>query len=228
MPAGKTKPNKPRRKRILLVDDHALLRRGLKALIETEPDLVVCAEAATRDAGMEVITSSKPDLVIADLSLQNSDGLEMIKDIRKHFPQLPVLVLSMHDEHIYAERALRAGAGGYVTKQEMDDTVLIAIRRVLAGKVHTSEAMGRKFIKKFIGGGTLAKGSGMEILSNRELEVFKLIGQGRRTGEIAKALCVSVKTIESHRENLKNKLDLSSGAKLARCATLWGETGRIV
>lgn len=227
MPAGKTKPNKRRRKRILLVDDHALLRRGLKALIETEPDLVVCAEAATRNDGIEMISSSKPNLVIADLSLQDSDGLEMIKDIRKLFPRLPVLALSMHDEQVYAERALRAGAGGYVTKQEMDDTILIAIRRVLAGNIYTSEAIGRKLTEKFIGGGTLAKGACLEILSDRELEVFTLIGQGKKTGEIAKALCLSVKTIESYREHLKNKLDLSSGTALARCATLWAETGRI-
>ncbi len=133
----------------------------------------------------------------------------------------------MHDEATYAERALHAGARGYVTKQEMDDTVLIAIRRVLAGEIHTSEAMSRKFTRKFIGGGTIEKSGGVELLSDRELAVFKLIGQGQSTRQIAQSLCLSVKTIESHREHLKLKLDLTSGAELVHCATLWVETGRL-
>ena len=145
MPMIKARPKETVKKRILLVDDHALLRRGLRTLIETDPDLMVCAEADTREGGLDAITSSKPDLVIADLSLRNSDGLQMIKDIKQRSPRLPVLALSMHEEEIYAERVLRAGARGYVTKKELDDTVLTAIRRVLAGEIHTSEAMSRKF-----------------------------------------------------------------------------------
>lgn len=215
------------RKRILIVDDHALLRRGLASLIETEQDLVVCAEADTRQGGLDAIATSKPDLVIADLSLKDSDGLEMIKDIKQRFPGLPVLALSMHEEIIYAERALRAGARGYVTKQELGDTVLTAIRRVLVGEIHTSEAMSRKFVQKFMGGGTLEQGSGLERLSDRELEVFKLIGQGKSTRAIAQSLRLSVKTIESHREHLKAKLQVASGTDLVRRATLWVETGRI-
>jgi DNA-binding NarL/FixJ family response regulator len=228
MPARKTQPKQRAKKRILLIDDHALLRRGLAALIETEPDLVVCGEAATRQAGLEAIASSQPDLVIADLSLQDgdSDGLELIKDIHRRFPRLPVLALSMYEEAVYAERALRAGARGYVTKQELDDTVVAAIRRVLAGEIHASEAMGRKFTKKFISGGTLARGAGVEQLSDRELEVFKLIGRGKTTREIAQSLRLSMKTIESYREHLKVKLLLSSGAALSRCAILWLGTGR--
>ena len=131
MPARKARPKKPARKRILLVDDHAPLRLGLRTLIESEPDLLVCAEADTHQGGLDAIAASKPDLVIADLSLKDSDGLQMIKDIRQRFPRLPVLALSMHEEGIYAERALRAGANGYMTKQELGDAVLIAIRRLL-------------------------------------------------------------------------------------------------
>lgn len=213
--------------RILLVDDHALVRRGLAALIETEADLVICAEAASHAEGLEAIARSNPDLVIADLSLQDSDGLELVKDIKRLHPLLPVLVLSMHDEAIYAERALRAGARGYVSKRDIDDTVLIAIRRLLAGEIHTSEAMGRLFAEKFIRGGAPGKGVGLEILSDRELQVFTLIGGGKTTREIAAMLKLSVKTIESYREHLKVKLDLPSGSGLTRGAILWMETGRI-
>ena len=227
MPAPKNKRKATATKRILLVDDHALLRLGLRTLIETEPDLVICAEAATRQAGLEAIATMKPDLVIADLSLKDSDGLEMIKDIKQRFPQLPVLALSMHEEVVYAERALRAGARGYVTKQEVDDTVLPAIRRVLAGEIYTSEAMSRQFTQQYIGGGTLGKQDGLEQLSDRELAVFRLIALGKATGEIARSLHLSVKTIESYREHLKAKLELPSGAALSRCAVLWLETGRL-
>lgn len=214
-------------KRVLLVDDHALVRRGLAALIGTDPGLVVCAEADTREAGLEAIAAFQPDLVIADLSLRDSDGLEMIKDIKRLHPGLPVLALTMHDEAIYAERALRAGARGYVAKQDMDDSVLTAIRRLLAGEIHTSEALGRRLAEKFLGGGTLGSGSDLERLSDRELEVFKQIGRGESTGGIARALGLSVKTIESHREHLKSKLGLPSGTALSRCAVLWMETGRL-
>lgn len=226
MPSAKSQAE-PLKTRILLVDDHALLRRGLRSLIETEPDLVVCAEAGTHQAGLAALTSSKPDFVIADLTLHHSDGLELIKDIKRLQPHLPVLALSMHDETIHAERALRAGARGYVTKQEIDDTILIAIRRLLAGGTHMSDAMNRHFSEKFMNGGKLGKDSGLEMLSNRELEVFKLIGGGTGTTEIARLLGLSVKTIESHREHLKTKLNLTSGAGLNRSAILWMETGRL-
>jgi DNA-binding NarL/FixJ family response regulator len=227
MPARKPKTKPPAHTRIFLVDDHALLRRGLAALIETEPDLVVCSQAATRQAGLDAIAAAKPDLVIADLQLKDSDGLELIKDLKVRYPRLPVLALSMHEEAIYAERALRAGARGYVTKQDLEDTVLTAIRRVLAGDIHTSEAMGRRFTQKFMSGGTLGKKDGLEALSDRELAVFQLIARGKTTGETARSLRLSVKTIESYREHLKAKLELPSGAALNRCAILWLETGRL-
>lgn len=215
------------KKRILLVEDHALMRRGLTTLIESEPDLCVCAEADTREAGLEAVASSTPDLVITDLSLKDSDGLGLIKDIKQCFPDLPVLALSMHDESIYAERALRAGASGYVSKQELDETVLIAVRRLLAGDIHLSEAMSRVFVRKFVGAAARGDGASLERLTDRELEVFKLIGRGKQNAEIAKGLSLSVKTIESQRERIKGKLDLSSGADLVRSATLWIESGRI-
>jgi DNA-binding NarL/FixJ family response regulator len=227
MAARRTRPKAAARKLILLIDDHALMRRGLGTLIESEPDLRICAEAATRRAGLDAIVSTQPDLVIADLSLKDSDGLELIRDIKQRFPALPVLALSMHDEVIYAERALRAGACGYVSKQELDETVLTAIRRLLAGEMHTSEAMSRHLARKFVTGTTLDSGANLEQLTDRELEVFTLIGRGRKTTEIAQYLFLSVKTIESHRERLKTKLGLASGADLVRCATLWVESGRI-
>lgn len=229
MPSRKPKPGQPVQTRILLVDDHALVRRGLKLLIETEPGFTVCAEAATRLPALDAIASSKPDLVITDLSFQKGDieGLELIKDIRQRQPHLPVLVLSMHEETTYAERALRAGARGYVTKQELDETVLVAIRRVLGGGIHMSDAISRRIAQKFIGGSTRAKGDGIETLSDRELEVFKLIGTGQTTRNIAAGLRLSVKTIESYRAHLKVKLGLPSGAELARRATLWVATGSL-
>ncbi len=227
MPASQTETQVPPKTRILIVDDHALVRRGLASLIETHADLGICGEAETRQAGLEAIDALNPDLVIADLSLRDSDGLEMIKDIKQRFPGLPVLALSMHEEATYAERALRAGARGYVTKQDLDGTVLTAIRRLLAGEIHTSDAMSRKLMQKLVGGGKQAKGATLERLSDRELEVFKRIGQGKTTREIAQSLHLSVKTIESYREHLKVKLELASGADLSRCAIVWLATGRL-
>ncbi len=227
MTVRRKKLKAPPKKRILLVDDHALLRRGLKTLIETEPDLMVCAEASTRQAGLDAIATANPDLVIADLSLKDSDGLEMIKDIKQRFPHLPVLVYSMHDEAAYAGRVLRAGARGYLSKQDRDDIVLIAIRRVLAGEIHTSEAMARYLARKYVDGRKLEQGSSVELLSDRELQVFELIGRGKATREIAESLCLSVKTIESYREHLKVKLKFASGRELTHGAMRWAETGRL-
>jgi DNA-binding NarL/FixJ family response regulator len=196
-------------------------------LIESEPDLAVCGEASTCQAALQAIRQSKPDLVIVDLGLEGCDGLDLIKDMKLHHPRTPALVLSMHDESLYAERALRAGARGYVTKQQLDDTVLIAIRRLLNGEMYMSEKMGARFAEKFLGGRTLEKDSPLAVLTDRELEVFRLIGQGQGTRRIAQRLHLSIKTIESHREHIKQKLTIESGAALARRATLWVETGRI-
>lgn len=211
---------------ILIVDDHPVLRRGLASLIESQPDLAVGGEAATCRAALETIRASPPDLVIVDLSLEECDGLDLVKDMKRHHAEIPVLVLSMHDESVYAERALRAGARGYITKQQLDDKVLAAVRRLLAGETYMSEKLEARLARKFLGGRTLEEGSPLDALSNRELEVFRWIGRGRSTRQIAETLHLSVKTIESHRENIKHKLAIETAAQLARRATQWVETGR--
>jgi DNA-binding NarL/FixJ family response regulator len=218
---------KPVRHRIIVVDDHALIRRGLVAMINNEPDLEVCAEAGTRVAGLAVIASSRPDMVTVDLSLGESDGLELIKDIRVLFPALPVLVISMHNEVVYAERTFRAGARGYVTKDQMDGTVLVAIRCVLTGGQYMSPKLGAWFAQQYLAGHPREKDSPTASLSDRELEVFRMIGEGKTTRQVAIGLKLSIKTIESYREHLKQKLTLDSGAELARSAARWVETSRI-
>lgn len=227
MPLTTTEPGLPARRTILIVDDHPMLRRGLAALIEAEPGLTVCGEAATRSAALAAIRASPPDLVIVDLVLGDSHGLDLVKDMRAHHPQIPALVLSMHDEAVYAERSLRAGARGYVTKRELDDTLLIAIHRVLAGETYMSAKLQAQLAAKFVAGRTLETASPLDALSDRELEVFRLIGQGQGTRQIAETLHLSIKTIESHREHIKQKLHLESGAELAQRATQWVETGGI-
>lgn len=219
-------PGPTGRRTILLVDDHPVLRRGLASLIESEPDLVACGEAATCRAALDAIRESRPDLVIVDLELEGSNGLDLIKDMQRHHPEIPALVLSMHDEAVYAERALRAGARGYITKQQLDDTLLVAIRRLLAGETYLSLALQARLAAKFVAGQTLATDSPLDTLSDRELHVFGLIGRGWSTRQIAETLNLSIKTIESHREHIKQKLGIESAAELAQRATQWVETGR--
>jgi len=226
MTATTPERGRPAKKTILIVDDHPVLRRGLAVLIESEPDLAVCAEAATCPAALEAIRESQPDLVIVDLELGEGHGLDLIKDMKKRHPEIPALVLSMHDESVYAERSLRAGARGYVTKQQLDDTVLVAIRRLLDGETYMSDKLEGRLAAKYIGGRKLETDSPLDALSDRELQVFRLIGQGRTTRQIAEALTLSIKTIESHREHIKQKLTLESSAELTQRATQWVETGR--
>jgi len=226
MPAMTPERGHSAKKTILIVDDHPVLRRGLATLIESEPDLSVCSEAATCAAALEAIRESRPDLVIVDLALEESDGLDLVKEMKASHPEIPALVLSMHDEKVFAERSLRAGARGYVTKQQLDDTVLIAIRRLLDGETYMSDALEERLAAKFVGGRTLETDSPLDALSDRELQVFRLIGQGRTTRQIAETLSLSVKTIETHREHVKRKLTIKSGAELAQRATQWVETGR--
>ena len=215
------------RKRIAVIDDHSLIRRGLAAMIDNESDMMVCAEAATHQAALAAIEEAQPDLVTVDLSLGDGDGLELLKDLRVRFPELPTLVISMHDEALYAERAFRAGARGYITKQQMDDTLLDAIRCVLDGNQYMSPAVGAKFAKYYLAGHSQKKHSALAGLSDREFEVFRLIGEGKGTRQIAERLKLSVKTIESYREHLKTKLMIKSGVELARAATCWVETGKV-
>lgn len=226
MPATKVKRTRQTKQAIMIVDDHPMLRRGLASLIESEPDLTVCAEAATAEAALQAIEQSNPELVIVDLALDGSDGLDLVKKIKVQHPKTPSLVISAHDESLYAERAIRAGARGYINKQQLTDTVLIAIRSVLNDEIYLSEKMAARFAVKFLGAQAQQENSPLAVLTNRELEVFRLIGQGESSRQIAQCLRLSIKTIESYRQHIKHKLTLESGAELVRRATNWVETGR--
>jgi DNA-binding NarL/FixJ family response regulator len=193
MPTPTAEPAGPARKTLLVVDDHPLLRRGLTALIESEPGLAVDGAVGTRVTALDSIKKCRPDLVIIDLALGDEDGLDLVKEIKTRYPNIPSLVLSMHDEAVYAERALSAGALGYVTKHQLDETVLGAIRHALAGETYMSEALRRRLAERYVGGRTLESASPMHTLSDRELQVFRLKGQGRTTRQIAGTLTRSVK-----------------------------------
>lgn len=217
----------PGKAKILLVDDHPLMRRGLAALIDSEPDLAVCAEAGNRHAALDAIARRAVDLVIVDLSLDGGeDGLDLVKALKVRNPSVPALVLSMHPEAHYGERALRAGARGYIAKQQLGEAVLAAIRSVLTGRIYMSEALGTDLALRFVGGDTNPR-SPLATLSDRELQVFRLIGEGRRTREIASILHLSPKTIESYREHLKQKLDIDGAPELVRRAVRFVETREI-
>lgn len=203
---------------VLIVDDHPIVRQGLSQLINAEHDLMVCGDAATVDEAMQSLDSADPDVVIIDLSLGDSDGLELIKEIRNKTRQLPVLVLSMHDENMYAERLLSAGANGYIMKQAAADQLLTALRRVLAGGVYVSEDLGASMVERLAGSEGKQDSNPFERLSNRELQVMNLIGRGQTTREVAENLNLSVKTVESHRQRIKKKLNLQTSAQLVHFA----------
>lgn len=207
--------------RILIVDDHPVVRRGLAQLIADEPDMEVFGEAATGAEALKCLDDLQPDVVIVDISLKDSHGIELIKQIKARDDQVKMLVWSMHDESLYAERALRAGAMGYLNKEEPIDRVIEAIRQVLRGHVHLSSKMVEKLLHRAVSGSEPHERSNIETLSDRELEVFELIGQGLTTREIAKKLHLSIKTIETYRENVKAKLDLKTGGELTRHAVQW-------
>ena len=210
------------RKKIVIVDDHPIVRQGLTELINQEDDLVVCGQAEDAHRAMAVIAESKPHVAIVDISLKETSGLELIKDINVRYPDVLVLTLSMHDESLYAERSLRAGAKGYIMKQQATDTVVKAIRQVLAGQVYVSDNMAARMVRKVVGGGRTEIGaSAIERLSDRELEVFLLIGQGYGTRQIAEKLYLSIKTIETYRAHLKEKLNLESASELLQYAIQW-------
>ncbi len=205
---------------ILVVDDHPIMRAGLTQLIAQQGDLAVCGEAEDARGALAAIEAHPPDLAIVDISLKESSGLDLIKDIRARWPKLPVLVLSMHDEVIYAERVLRAGARGYVTKSEVSSKVVEGIRKVLAGEVYVSEKIASKMISGLVGGGGLDTFP-IDRLTDRELQVLGLIGQGLQTRDIAERLHLSTKTVDAHREHIKKKLNVDSAAKLVRYAVHW-------
>lgn len=209
------------KRNVFLVDDHPIVRQGLVQLIQQEPDLRVCGEAADVKEARITLSKLTPDIVILDLSLRDSDGLELVKDIRNKYQQLPVLILSMHDENIYAERLLSAGANGYIMKQAAAEQLLVAVRRVLAGGIYVSERVGASMIERFAVTGRPQSADPIERLSNRELQVLNLIGRGRTTREIAETLNLSVKTVESHRQRIKKKLNLRSAPQLVQFAVNW-------
>jgi DNA-binding NarL/FixJ family response regulator len=206
------------KKRVLIVDDHPIVRQGLAKLINDQPDLVTAGEAESPPAAVRAVTDLNPDLVILDLTLADGDGLELCKQLHDMHPDLPILIVSMHEESLYAERALRAGAMGYVMKQEPQDKVISAIRRVLGGDVYLSEAMAAKLLRGFKGTRADDDRSPLQRLSDRELQIFRLIGEGRSVKDIADTLFLSPKTVETHKEHIKQKLDLKTSNDLLRYA----------
>jgi DNA-binding NarL/FixJ family response regulator len=205
-------------RRIFIVDDHPVVRQGLALLINREADLMVCGDAEEATSALEGIASLKPHVVIVDISLNGPDGLDLLKSIRMRDPNLPVLILSMLDELLYAERALRAGASGYIMKQEATEQVLVAIRRILGGEIYVSDRMANKMLHRFVGGTPPGARSPVAELTDRELEVFRLIGDGHGTRQIAEELHISVKTVESYQAHIKQKLSLKNGRELVQRA----------
>ena len=199
------------------------IAEGLTQLINREPDLSVCGVAEDAYAALKSMEVLKPDIAIADISLKGADGIELIKNLKTRMPTLPVVVLSIHEETFYAPRALRAGASGYIMKQEATENVLVALRRVLGGGVYLSERMANKMLQQFVGVSETAQQFPVERLSDRELEVFRLIGQGHGTRHIAVELHLSVKTVESYREHIKEKMILDDANELVQHAIQWVE-----
>jgi DNA-binding NarL/FixJ family response regulator len=204
--------------RIFIVDDHPVVRQGLALLINREADLAVCGDAEEANSALQKIESLRPHLVVVDISLNGPDGLDLLKNIRLRDPTLPVLILSMLDELLYAERALRAGASGYIMKQEATEQVLVAIRRILGGEIYVSDRIANKMLHRFVGGSPALARSPVAELTDRELEVFRLIGEGHGTRQIAEELRISVKTVESYQAHIKEKLALKNGRELVQRA----------
>ncbi len=211
--AASTKKHK-----IMLVDDHPVMREGLLQLINHEADLSICGQYEDAASAFAAIPTLRPDLILIDLSLRGSSGLELVKNSRATYPKVRLLVLSMYDESLYAERVLRAGAAGYIMKEEAAENVLGAIRLVLSGGVYLSEKMGARLMRQWVGGGPSQGGSALGRLSDRELEVFGMIGQGKGTRQIATHLGLSIKTIESHRAHIREKLNLKDANELVHVA----------
>jgi len=209
------------RSAVLIVDDHPIVRQGLTLLINREPDLAVCGDAEEAASALSRIEELKPDLIVVDISLNGPDGLDLLKSIRARDPNLPVLILSMLDESLYAERALRAGANGYIMKQEATDRVLVAIRRILAGEIYVSDRIANRMLHRFAGGVQIEDRSPIADLTDRELEVFRLIGEGHGTRQIAEQLHISVKTVESYQAHIKEKLSLKNARELVQRAIQW-------
>jgi DNA-binding NarL/FixJ family response regulator len=215
------------RRRVYLVEDHPIVRDGLAQLVNDQNDLVTCGAADDADTALRQFEQASPDVAVVDLLLGDADGLELVRTLKQRFPHVPTLVLSMHKESLYAERALRAGARGYVAKLAPTESVLVAIRRVLDGGIYVSDETASRLVSKLVGAEGYEPDAAADVsrLSDREFEVFRMIGRGLGPSEIARQLGVSVKTVETHREHIKRKLRLANGRELARAAVLHAETG---
>lgn len=207
--------------RVLLVDDHPILRAGLSRLINQEADMTVAGEAEDAPKAFDLVSKLSPDVVLVDVSLKGGNGIELIKNLKARYPDLPMLVLSMHDETLYAERALRAGGRGYIMKEEAIEQVLVGIRKVLAGEIFLSERMKNRMLQQMAGNKGKVVSSPIELLTDREIEVFRLIGEGHSTRQIAGELHLSVRTVEAYREYIKVKLNLKNAIELAQHAFHW-------
>lgn len=203
---------------VLVVDDHPIVREGLRLLFAQKENIQVCGEAEDADQALEQIELAKPDLAIIDITLKTSNGLDLIKVIRERYELLPILVLSVHDESLYAERALRAGARGYIMKEELTDHVIAAVQLIMQGKIYLSPTMSEKMLDRLSGHVPQTDESLVQLLSDREFEVFRMIGEGHNTKEIAEKMKVSIKTIQSYRSRIKEKLHLSSSSELLKVA----------
>jgi len=217
---------RPGKRRILLVDDHPIVRQGLVELINRQKNLVVCGETGSGREAPELARRLNPDLAVIDVSLKDASGIQLLKTLKLQRPHLPLLVLSMHEESLYAERALRAGAMGYIMKQEASEIILKAIHSALLGEIYLSDRIKEKLLHHLVEGKSGRQGFSVDLLSDRELEIFQLIGNGFGTRQIAEKLHLSVKTIESYRESLKQKLQLKDKSELVQQAIHWarGET----
>ena len=215
------------KRRVFIVDDHPLVREGLTNLINSQSDLMVCGEAKDSSEAVDAITKEPPDVAIIDISLTNESGLELIKNLAKQFPQVAVVVLSMHDETLYAERALRAGARGYVMKHETSKSVLASIRRVIAGDIYVSERIVNRMALRLTAARRRAGSSPVERLSDRELEIFQLLGQGRTPSEIARDLNLSLKTVQAYCARAKEKFGVTSLTELLRAAIRWDDASHV-
>lgn len=206
---------------VYLIDDHPLLVQGLSDLINAQPDLAVVGTSADWTVALDELSKKKPEVVVLDITLKNANGVEVLKNLRVHFPDLKILMLSMHDENLYAMRTLKAGAQGYIMKAEATEKVVEAIRQILKGEIYLSDTMSRRTMAQLVGRRKEAGGSPLEDLSDRELEVFTLIGEGLTTRQIAEKLHLSVKTVETHRAHIKEKLNLKNSTELVQHAIHW-------
>src|SRR4051794_24741184 len=219
----------PKQSRVIVVDDHPIVRQGLTQMINRDGDLIVCGEAEEARSALQAIATLSPDIVVIDISLNGPSGLEILKTIRQTDPALRVLILSMHDEMVYAERALRAGANGYIMKQEATEMVLVALRRILGGEVYVSNRVANRMLRQLVGGAPSSRKSPVDDLTDRELEVFRLIGEGHGTRQISDELHLSVKTVETYQSHIKEKMGLKNARELVQYAIQWviSESGSV-